>query len=87
MISIKISEQQILSLAILGLIPFSCTNKEIELYNLEEDLLEKNDLSAIHPEITAKLLEIIREEHQTPINETFIIKEIEEICNTKKLTN
>lgn len=62
-------------------------NKEIELYNLEEDIQEMNDLSASHPEISAKLIDIIRKEHQTPINETFLIKEIEEICNTEKILN
>ena len=58
-------------------------NKDIELYNLEEDLAETTNLAEKHPDIVEKLFDIIKKEHSTPENKTFIIKELEEVYNTK----
>ena len=55
-------------------------NKEIELYNLEEDLEEKVNLANEHPEIVAELFNIIRKEHITPQNKAFTMDALEEIC-------
>ncbi|MDO5980230.1 arylsulfatase [Flavivirga spongiicola] len=58
-------------------------NKAIELYDLDNDLAETNNIADKHPEIVENLFEIIKREHKTPENETFIIKELEAIYNTK----
>ncbi|MCF7567637.1 arylsulfatase [Sabulilitoribacter arenilitoris] len=58
-------------------------NKEIELYNLEEDLAETRNIASQHPEIVEKLFEIIKKEHSTPEVERFKIDALEEIYNTK----
>lgn len=58
-------------------------NKEIELYNLEEDLAETTNVAGNHPEIVEKLYQIIKEAHSTPENNVFRINEVEEIYNTK----
>lgn len=57
-------------------------NKNIELYNLEEDITETNNMADKHPEIVEKLFEIIKKEHSTPEIAQFKIKAIEEIYNT-----
>ena len=56
-------------------------NKEIELYNLEEDIAEQNNIADKYPQITERLFEIIREEHQTPEIKQFRIKALEEVYN------
>ncbi|MDY8134172.1 arylsulfatase [Aquimarina sp. 2201CG5-10] len=58
-------------------------NKEIELYNLEEDLKERNNIAKNHPEIVEKLFQIIKTEHTPPQIERFRIDPIEEIFNTR----
>jgi len=58
-------------------------NKKVELYNLEDDLAEQNDIAAEHPEIVEKLYEIIKKEHSTPEIERFRIDALEEVYNTK----
>ncbi|MFC2127851.1 arylsulfatase [Bacteroidota bacterium] len=58
-------------------------NKEVELYNLEEDKTETNNIASQHPEIVEKLFEIIKKEHSTPEVERFRIKALEEVYNMK----
>ena len=58
-------------------------NKDIELYNLDVDLAEAINIADKHPEIVEKLFDIIKKEHSTPENQTFIIKELEEVYNLK----
>lgn len=58
-------------------------NKNIELYNLEKDLSEAINIADNHPEIVDKLFDIIKKEHSTPENQSFLIKELEEIYNMK----
>ncbi|MCG2587248.1 arylsulfatase [Rhodohalobacter sulfatireducens] len=41
-------------------------NLEIELYNLEEDIREENNVAAEHPEIVNQIREIMKEEHTVP---------------------
>ena len=57
-------------------------NKEIELYNLEEDLKETNNLSAAFPELITQFFEIIKKEHTTPEVELFKIEELEALLKT-----
>ena len=54
-------------------------NKDIELYNLDEDKEEHHNLAEAHPEIVAKLFEIIKKEHITPQFKKFIMNPLEEI--------
>ncbi len=58
-------------------------NKDIELYNLEEDESEQNNIAENHPEIVARLFEIIKKEHTTPKFKKFVINPLEEVYNTK----
>ncbi len=58
-------------------------NKAIELYNLEEDLAEKNNIADQHPEIVEKLFEAIKKEHSTPDVEQFKIDALEAVYNVK----
>lgn len=58
-------------------------NKEIELYNLEEDLAEQNNLAEEHPEIGEKLFDIIKKEHTTPEVKRFRMTALEEVYNSK----
>jgi len=53
-------------------------NKNIEVYNLENDLQEKNDISSDQPELVESFYEILKAEHKTPEIERFIIQPIEE---------
>lgn len=39
----------------------------IELYNLEEDIREENDISNEYPEIVQQIEQIMKQEHKTPI--------------------
>lgn len=58
-------------------------NKDIELYNLETDISEKNNIASQHPELIEKFFEIIKKEHTTPEVKRFEIKVLEEIYSTK----
>jgi arylsulfatase len=51
-------------------------NLEIELYNLKSDIQEQNNLASKHPEIVAKIEEIMRREHVPSVVERFRIKEL-----------
>lgn len=58
-------------------------NKEIELYDLELDKKEKNNIMNEHPELLKKFFEIIKKEHSTPENKVFILQAVEDMCNQK----
>ncbi len=58
-------------------------NKEIELYNLDEDIAEQNNIASKHPEIIEKLYEIIKIEHSTPEIERFRMNALEEVYSNK----
>lgn len=58
-------------------------NKDIELYNLEKDTSEKNNIAEEHPEIVEKLYDIIKKEHKTPDVKRFRIEALENAYNTK----
>lgn len=49
-------------------------NREIELYNLEEDIKELNNVSKQHPDIVKKIEEIMVQEHESPEIEKFKLK-------------
>ena len=51
-------------------------NLAIELYNLETDIEEKNDVSIQYPEIIRKMEKIMKEEHESSINEKFKFKQL-----------
>ncbi len=51
-------------------------NMEIELYDLENDILEMEDLSEDHPEIIAKIKEIMIREHEPAANKRFKFGEL-----------
>ncbi len=46
-------------------------NMKLEIYDLEEDILEEIDIADSHPEIVAKMEEIMAAEHETAIIEKF----------------
>ena len=51
-------------------------NMTIELYNLEEDIQELNNVAADNPEIIKQMEEIMVKEHVTAISERFRMKEL-----------
>jgi len=48
----------------------------VQLYNLEEDIQELNDVSSQHPEIVKQIEKIFRDERTTPEIERFKIKQL-----------
>ena len=56
-------------------------NMDVELYNLEEDIQEVQDVSAAHPEIIKEILNIMKQEHQPSLNEKFQFKELGDQSN------
>ncbi|WP_223548712.1 arylsulfatase [Aestuariivivens sp. NBU2969] len=58
-------------------------NTHIELYNLEEDIAEQNDISETYPELIVKFKEIIKKEHHTPVNKRFIMPTLEELTKSE----
>lgn len=58
-------------------------NKDIELYNLEKDIKEKNNVAENHPDLIHQFFNIIKKEHKTPANKVFVIEELENIINEK----
>ncbi|WP_341221850.1 arylsulfatase [Polaribacter atrinae] len=54
-------------------------NKEVELYDLDIDIQEQNNVMEQHPELLEKFFEIIKKEHTTPENSSFIIEALETI--------
>jgi len=51
-------------------------NMTLELYNLEEDIQEQNDIAENHPEIVKQIEEILIKEHVTAVSERFRMKEL-----------
>lgn len=51
-------------------------NMHIELYDLENDILESNDLSSKYPERVAAIAEIMKQEHVASDNENFKFREL-----------
>ena len=51
-------------------------NMTIELYDLDNDVLEQNDIAAQHPDIVAKIENIMTQEHVPAENERFKFKEL-----------
>lgn len=51
-------------------------NLDIELYDLENDLAENNDLATQYPEIVKKIEEIMKQEHIPSSNDRFKFKEL-----------
>ncbi|TVZ60404.1 arylsulfatase [Flavobacteriaceae bacterium MAR_2010_105] len=58
-------------------------NKNVELYDLDTDVQEENDIIDQHPELLEKFFKIIKKEHKTPENESFLIEAVEEVYNQK----
>ena len=58
-------------------------DKDIELYNLDIDVTEKNNIADSHPEIIEKFFDIIKKEHSTPEVDRFKITALEEVYNSK----
>ena len=56
-------------------------NKNVELYDLEIDIREENNVMKQHPELLKKFFEIVEKEHKTPDNESFLINGVEELLN------
>src|SRR5690554_4306509 len=46
-------------------------NLDIQLYDLEEDIQETNDVADLHPDVVERADAIFRQEHQTPEVEKF----------------
>ncbi|WP_103069201.1 arylsulfatase [Aquimarina sediminis] len=51
-------------------------NFDVELYNLETDIKEMNDVSKSHPAILKKIKQIMIDEHEPSLNENFKFKEL-----------
>lgn len=51
-------------------------NMTIELYNLEEDIQEQNNIAENHPGIVKQIEEIMVKEHVTAVSERFRMKEL-----------
>jgi arylsulfatase len=51
-------------------------NMTIELYNLEDDIQEQNDVAAENPEVVKQIEEIMKKEHVTAKSERFRMKEL-----------
>lgn len=58
-------------------------NTHIELYDLNKDIKETQDVSEKHPELIKKFYEILKKEHVTPKNNRFIIPAIESLTSKK----
>lgn len=49
-------------------------NLEIELYNLENDIREENNVADQNPEVMERMRAIMKQEHSIPVNERFKMK-------------
>lgn len=54
-------------------------NKDVELYDLDTDIREEHNLMDQHPDLLEKFFEIVKKEHVTPENESFVIDGVEEL--------
>lgn len=57
-------------------------NKAVELYDLEADIKEENNIMDQHPHMRDKFFEIVKKEHQTPENKSFLIEAVESIVKS-----
>ena len=51
-------------------------NLEIELYDLENDILEQNNIATMHPDIVERIANIMTKEHEPAENERFKFKQL-----------
>ena len=58
-------------------------NKDVKLYDLDADIKEENNIMDKHPELLEKFFEIVKKEHKTPENESFVIEAVENLVNQK----
>ncbi|MCB0460449.1 MAG: arylsulfatase [Flavobacteriaceae bacterium] len=54
-------------------------NRDVELYNLDVDIREQKNIIHEHPELLIEFHRIIKVEHRTPENESFLIPALEKI--------
>ncbi|RXJ49930.1 arylsulfatase [Gelidibacter gilvus] len=54
-------------------------NKNVELYDLNADIREEHNIMDQHPEMLEKFFEIVKKEHHTPENASFVIDGVEAI--------
>lgn len=58
-------------------------NKDVELYDLDADVREEHNVMDEHPEMLEKFYGIVKKEHATPENTSFIIPDAEQLVNLK----
>lgn len=51
-------------------------NMKLELYDLEKDIQEQDNIAASHPEIVKQIEQIMKQEHEPAENENFRMKEL-----------
>ncbi len=51
-------------------------NMSIELYNLEDDIREENDLADLHTDVVAEIAAIMKREHTPATLDRFKFKEL-----------
>ena len=56
-------------------------NKDVELYDLDTDIREENNIMNQYPEMLKKFFEIVKKEHVTPENDSFLIPGVEKIVS------
>ena len=56
-------------------------NMEVELYNLEEDIQEQKNISALHPDIVAQITQIMEEAHEPATLDRFKIKALGDLVD------
>lgn len=56
-------------------------NKAVELYDLNADIREENNIMDNHPEMLQKFHDIVKKEHARPENASFVIEGIEHLIN------
>ena len=52
-------------------------NMKIQLYDLDNDILEQNDKASQYPEIVKRIEEIMKKEHHTPDVDSFRMEALE----------
>ncbi len=57
-------------------------NTKIELYDLDNDLKELNNVAAQHPDIVAEISEIMKAEHQPADLPVFRLKTLDSLSNS-----
>lgn len=59
-------------------------NMEVELYDLESDIREEHNIMDQYPEMREKFFDIVKKEHATPENTSFIIEGVEQVVQQNK---